>query len=107
MSLHAQDRGVEEHVLATRQLGMEPGAQLDQRGQLSVDIDLTFRWFSNLGENLEKGALAGTIRPNDTNRLTSLDFERHTFERPVLPGIKSISNFQIDLLIVGIAICRL
>ena len=41
---HAEDRAVEEDVLAAGQLGVEPGADLEQRADAAVDVDRARRW---------------------------------------------------------------
>lgn len=67
-------------ILAPRELGVESGAEFQQRGNPSVDRDATAGWFEDPANQLQQSALARTVSPDDTNGLTPVDIERNVIE---------------------------
>ena len=80
--LHAQDGAVQVDVLAPGQFGVEAGAHLEQAGDAALDLDPPAGGGGDAREDLEQGALAGAVAPDDPQHLALLDFERNVLERP-------------------------
>ena len=57
----AEHDAVDEDVLAPRDLGMEAGAELDERGDPSLDADRAARRLRNAGDELERRTLARSV----------------------------------------------
>src|SRR4029078_7369520 len=85
---HPEDRAVEEDVLATGQVGVKPGAHLDQRRQAALDQERPAGRPHYSGQLLEQGALAGAVVADDAERLAPLDLERDVAQRPELLGLQ-------------------
>ena len=68
-ALHAQDGAVEIDVLAPGQLGVEAGAHFQQRANPPVDFAVAFGGVGDAREDLEQGALAGPVAPDDAEDL--------------------------------------
>jgi len=66
---HAQDRGVEEHVLAAGEVRVKARAQLNQWGDPSVDEYFALAGCRDARYELEDGALAATVTADDAHRL--------------------------------------
>ena len=66
---HAEDGAVQEHVLAAGQLGMEAGADLEERAHAAQDLDAPFGGLRDAREDLQERALAGAVAPDDADRL--------------------------------------
>ena len=79
---HAEDRAVEEYVLAAGKLGMKAGADLEQAADLAVHAYLAGGRGSDLREDLEKRGLARAVPSYDADDLAALDLEAHVLERP-------------------------
>src|SRR5690606_7595886 len=73
---HAEDRAVEIDVLSTRELGVEAGADLQQRANASPQPHLTPGGLRDAREDLQQGALARPVAAD----------EPHDFARPHLEG---------------------
>jgi hypothetical protein len=79
---HAQNRAVEEDVLAAGQLGVEAGAYLQQRADPAADPAPAAGGLGDAREDLEQGALARAVAADDPHHLAALDLERDVFQRP-------------------------
>jgi hypothetical protein len=73
---HAEDRGVEEEVLAAGELGVEAGAGGDQAGDPAAGQYRPLVRLHHAADHLEQGALARAVEPHQADRLTLLDGER-------------------------------
>src|SRR4030095_6522400 len=72
---------VDEHVLPAGDLGMETGAQLNQRRDAPLDSDRAARRFRDAGNEFERGALAGAVSSDHAERVAARHGERHAVER--------------------------
>jgi hypothetical protein len=72
---HPHDRAAEVDVLAPREIGMEPRAHLDERGEPSVDADLPFRRHGDVGDQLEDRRLPRAVVPDDAERLAAIHLD--------------------------------
>ena len=79
---HAEDGAVQEDVLATRQLVVEPRADLEQRAHAAVDLDGARRRLRDSREDLQERALARPVSADDADDLAALDLEGDVPERP-------------------------
>src|SRR4051794_27512836 len=70
-----QDR-VDDYVVASRQIGVEADAQLDERRQSPGDADTPGVDLVDAGEALQQRALAGAVAPDDSKELALLDLDR-------------------------------
>ena len=80
-ALHAEDGAIQEDILAPGQFGMEAGADLEQRTDAAVDPDLAFGGFGDARQDLEQGALACAVAPDDAQHLSLLHIEGNIVER--------------------------
>src|SRR5262249_31745031 len=74
--LQTEDRAVQIDVLPSRELGMEPDPDLEQRADAAVDIRVAVRRLRDAGENLQQRRLACAISADDADHLTRHDLER-------------------------------
>jgi hypothetical protein len=81
---HAEDRAVQEYVLASAQLGMEAGAELEQRRDAPVHGHRALVWHEDPGQHLEHRALPGAVRADQPERGSGRHLERDVSERPEL-----------------------
>src|SRR5262249_50625415 len=79
---HAEDRAVEEDVLAPRELGMESGSDLEQAADASPDHRATLRRRRDPRQDLQQRRLAGAVPTDDAEHLALVELERHVLERP-------------------------
>ena len=79
---HAQNRAIEKDVFATGQLGVKTGADLEQAGHPSLDLDTSRRRIRNSRENLEQRALAGAVSADDADDLPRPDVEGNVTQGP-------------------------
>ena len=63
-----EDRRVHEDVLAAGELGVEAGAELEQRGQPAPGDDLALVRLQDAGDALEQRRLAGAVVAEDPDR---------------------------------------
>ena len=73
---HPVERAREEDVLDGRVLGVEAGAELEQRRDAPVDRDAAAIGREDAREHLEQRRLARAVRSDDTERLAARDGER-------------------------------
>src|SRR5206468_1136535 len=64
LAAHAQDRAVQVDVFPTRQFGVEPRADFEQRGHPPVDLGETGRWLRNTRQDFEQRAFARAVAPD-------------------------------------------
>ena len=77
----AQDRAVEVHVLAARQVAVEAGAELEQRRHPPPGADRARRRPEGPGDALEQRGLARAVVPEQAGGLALGDLERHVPQR--------------------------
>ena len=88
LPLHAEDRAVQVDVLATRELGVEPGPDLEQAPDATTDLRAALRRRGDPGQDLEKRRLAGAVPADQAEHLALLHLEGDVPERPdVLPRV--------------------
>src|SRR5581483_10991712 len=80
--VHAEDRAVQVHVFATRELRAEPGAHLEQRRDTAVDVGIALRRLGDPGDQLEQRRLAGAVPPDDRYCIALDDVEREVIDGP-------------------------
>ncbi len=81
-ALHAQDGAVQVDVLASGELGVESGSDLEQAPDATSDPHLARAGLGDPAQDLEQGALARPVAPDDADRLARLDVEVDVFQRP-------------------------
>ena len=81
---HAVDRAVQEHVFAPRQVGVEAGPNLDQRGKAAVHVVGAVVGFQDAGKEFQRRALARAIGADDAQRLAARQRERDVVDGPEL-----------------------
>ena len=79
-----EDRAVQVDVLPAGQLGVEPGAELEQRRHRAAVDDAALVRREDLGEAFEQRRLARSVLADDAERLALLDLEGHVLQRPEL-----------------------
>src|SRR5262249_17147782 len=88
---HAHDRPVEINVLPSREVGMEARSHLDQGADAAADGKRSVCRGRDAGEDLENRALAGAVRPDQSDGLAPPDLEAHVTEGPELAGLAGLS----------------
>ena len=78
----AEDRPVERDVLAPREVGQEPGAQIEQRRDASAHGDRSVGRGQDAGDHLQERALAGAVVAAETEHLPAAHLERRVLDRP-------------------------
>jgi hypothetical protein len=79
---HAENRAVQVDVLAARELEVEPGADLEQRGEPAANAGRAAARLGDPAEDLQERRLARAVPPEDAHDLAGLDLERDVLERP-------------------------
>ena len=79
---HAEDRAVQEDVLAARELGVEAGADLEQRPDAAADVRVALGGLGDARKNLEERRLPGSVLAHDRDRLALLHLEGDVAQRP-------------------------
>ena len=79
---HAQHRAVEVDVLAAGQVGVERGADLEQRAHAPRQLDAPTSRAGDAGQYLDERALARPVAADDADDLAARDLERHVIECP-------------------------
>ena len=77
-----EERGVEVDVLAAGELGVEAGAQLQQRRHPPAEADRARRGPQDPGDALQQGRLARAVVADQADRRALLDREGDVAERP-------------------------
>jgi hypothetical protein len=80
-----QDGAVQEDVVASGELGVEARAQLEQRRDPPVHLDLALGGSQNAGHQLQQGAFPGPVFADDAEGLAPPDFEIEIAQRPEIP----------------------
>ena len=84
---HAEDRAGQEDVLAPRQLGMEPGAYVEERTDASGYLRPALRRFRDPRQDLEDRRLTRTVDADHADRLALSDLERDILQGPEPPPL--------------------
>src|SRR5690606_5410816 len=71
-----------EDVLTPRDLRVEAGAELDQRGDAPAHVERAGGGLADAGDALQERALATPVAADDAVRPAGLHVERHVVERP-------------------------
>ncbi|CAA9292892.1 MAG: hypothetical protein AVDCRST_MAG11-249, partial [uncultured Gemmatimonadaceae bacterium] len=79
---HPDDRALEVHVLASGEVGVEAGGDLQQRARPTREGALAARGAQDAGEQLEDGRLPRPVGPDDAQRLAGAHDERDVLQRP-------------------------
>ena len=79
---HAEDRAIQEDVLASRQLGMEARPDFQQRADAAADLRLPPRRLDDARQHLEQRALARAVAADHADHFARLDVEGDTVQRP-------------------------
>ena len=90
------DGGVEEHVLASGQLRVEPDAELDHRRDPRVarDQQPAAGRPVDRGDQLQERALARAVAADQADRFAAVDLQRDVLERPELLDRLALSAMQ-------------
>src|SRR5882762_11384587 len=92
--LHSQQRPIKIDIFAPGQLRMKAGGDFNQSRQPPIDSDLAFGRSCNVVEQLENGALACAILPDDSQCLAALDLKTNVAQGPeILPAAPNMSHF--------------
>jgi hypothetical protein len=72
---HAEDRAVEIDILATSELRMETGTDLEQACDASSENHPARCLLGDAAHDLKKRALAGSTAPDDSQHFAALELE--------------------------------
>ena len=67
-ALQPEDRAVEEDVLASGEVGMEAGAELEQRADPAADVDAALGRLDDPGDDAQQRALARAVAADEAER---------------------------------------
>src|SRR5437867_2875993 len=73
-SLHPENGAVEVYVLASCQLVVKPGSHFQKGANAAVNLPISFAGLGDAGQNLQEGALPGTVAPDDADDFAASDF---------------------------------
>ena len=82
--LHAEDRAVQEDVLAAGELGMEARADLEQAADAAADHRAARGRRRDPRQDLEQGRLAGAVAADEPDDLAFANLEANVAQRPEL-----------------------
>ena len=80
--LEPVDRSAQVHVLAPREVGVEAGAELEQRADRPSDLDAPGRRAEDAGDQPEERRLARAVSADEADRPAGLDVQRDVSQRP-------------------------
>src|SRR6266850_8449279 len=69
-------------VFTAGKLGMESGADFEERPDAPVNFRPAGGGASDSRQNLQQSRLAGTVAPDQAEDFAFLDLQRHVFQRP-------------------------
>ena len=81
-----QERRVQVDVLSSRELGVEPGAELQERRHAAAGADRALARPQDAGDALQQRRLAGAVVPDQADRRAFLDREGDVAQRPEVLG---------------------
>ena len=106
LAAHAVERGVDVDVLPAGEVGVEAGAELEERCQPAAHADLAGGRGENAGDALEQRRLARAVVAEDAERLALLDRDVDPVERlellvvpapePDEPLLQRVRRFRRD-----------
>jgi hypothetical protein len=79
---HAEDRAIDEDVLAASKLGMKSRAHLEQAGDPAVQRDAALGRLGDAAENLQQRALARPVPADDADDIPLEDVDINILEGP-------------------------
>jgi len=80
--LHAEDRAIEINVLASGQLAMKPGSDLEQTSHAPIEPCPPFGRFGDARENFQQRRFAGAIDADDAETFARNDVEIDSAKSP-------------------------
>ena len=83
----AVDRPIEKDVLSSREVGVEPRAELEQRADPALRPHPAGRGLDDPGDDTEQRRLARPVAPDETDGFAARDTHRHVMERPDVLGL--------------------
>ena len=95
---HAQDRGVEEHVLASRQILVETGTKFEQGGHAPAGRHTTTGRADDRPHDLEEGGLAGAVVAHETHGFVEGHVHAHVVKGAELfhPCARGVQHAVLD-----------
>ncbi len=79
---HSKNRAVHVDVFTPRQFGMKSRANFEKGANPSAHADSSRRRFGDTGENLEQGAFASAVAPDNAEDSAFLQIEGDVLQRP-------------------------
>ncbi len=79
---HAEDRAIEKHVLASRQLGMKSDSDFEQTRDASEQMQLALGRLGDVADDLEERALARAVSPDHAEDFGVVQIERDVAQGP-------------------------
>ena len=89
------DRAGQEHVVAAAEVGLEAGAELEQRAHAPTDRHPAARRLDDPGEQAEERRLAGAVPPDEPDGVPRLDVEADVLERLHLPRLRAPADHEL------------
>src|SRR5262245_28161930 len=84
LALETVDRAAEEDVLAAGEIGVEAGAELEQRADRAAHVERASSRREDARDQAQERRLARAVAADEADRRAGLDLERHVVQRPDL-----------------------
>src|SRR5262249_41851473 len=91
-ALEPVDRAVEENVLAPGQVGMEAGAELEQRADAAADVHASRRRLDDPRDQPQESRLPGSVPADEPDRAAGLDLERNVLQRHDVARTRAVAR---------------
>ena len=105
----SQDFPIEIYVLAPAEFRIEAGPKLQQRGDPARAKHSSRGWLQDAADHLQKGALAGSIGPQDGHHFAPANLEAYIPQRPkfgrsALPPRQNVQHAVGGMLVEGVSL---
>jgi hypothetical protein len=102
LAAHAEHGAVEEHVLASGEVGMDAAGHAEERTQAPLHLARPGRLVRDLADDLEQGGLAGAVDADEPQRSPRFHLEAYVLQHPAVvpPGAAGERSSHTDELVV-------
>src|SRR5712691_2060846 len=91
-SAHSKNCAVEKDILPSGQLRVEPGPDLQQTGNSTLQNHTSFVRLGNPAQDFQQRRFPGSVPPDDAEDLALLDLEAHAPQRPEFLYLVALDN---------------
>ena len=87
LPVHPEKQRIHVDIVSSRELGVEPGAEFEQRCNPAVRLDTAQCRTQGAADDLQQRRLAGPVAPDDADSGSARDLERDVPQRPEFPEV--------------------